>query len=185
MVGYAVREDARGAWIKGTRVRKTVTIGDDAHAIGARATIVGSMAADSSLGYWVEFDDAADLFIFVRADRIEPIETDGPEVAIDKREKCDFCVEDPRFKPVRVFRCFDFIVPDKANRKPQVLMTGGWASCSACASLIDREMWDDLLLRTVDLYCEKHRIVELDFRSQIRQAISWSHSLFRAYRVKT
>jgi hypothetical protein len=185
-----VTEDAPGAWAKGMRVRKTEQMPTDTHKIGAQATIIGSIGPADVMdhknvyGYFVEWDDHPGIPVFVVSIRIAPVETDGPDVPITPREICDFCVEDPRFRPVRVFRCYDFVVPAPEHFKPKVLMTGGWSACKACAELVEREKWEELLLRTVDLVCEKRRIAELDKRSLIRESIAFSHKNFRAYRVK-
>jgi len=66
-----IREQAEGAWPNGTRVFKTIYKESDAHQVGAKATVVGSLGpANGIYGYFVEWDDMPGIPVFVAGTRI-------------------------------------------------------------------------------------------------------------------
>jgi len=79
MLGQHTTGHAPGALSNGTRVRKTLKRIGDAHAVGAFATIVGSMNVEA-LGlrakyfYFVEWDDFRGVAVGIAGDAIAPLE---------------------------------------------------------------------------------------------------------------
>lgn len=68
---------ATGALSNGTRVQKSVFEPGDAHARGAFATVIGSVGpfvheGAQAYGYFVVWDDAQDVAVFVAGPRIKP-----------------------------------------------------------------------------------------------------------------
>jgi hypothetical protein len=71
--GIFTREQAPGALPNGTRIVKVQTEKGDAHPIGARATVLGSMAAPNvGLGYFVEWDAKPRCAVFVVDWKVRP-----------------------------------------------------------------------------------------------------------------
>lgn len=67
-----VTSEAPGAWKNGTRVRKRVFEPGDFHLVGAMATVKGSLGPiDGEFGYFVRWDDAGDVPVFVRGRKLE------------------------------------------------------------------------------------------------------------------
>jgi hypothetical protein len=88
MRGSYTTEQAIGAIANGTCVVKVRTEAGDTHAIGARARVLGSVAAPPEVaaeyncpyGYFVEWEDAAGYAVFVM----------GVKIAVDT-ERCVDC----------------------------------------------------------------------------------------------
>ncbi len=77
-VGAFTRWEAPGALANGTKVVKIVTEEKDAHPVGARATVLGSLPVPAGMGggyaYFVEWEDAPRLAVGVMGWKIAPVE---------------------------------------------------------------------------------------------------------------
>jgi hypothetical protein len=71
--GVFTRAHYPGAYPNGARIVKIRLGPGDAHPIGARATVLGSVGHPAlGVGYFVEWDDHPRVAVFVQADKIEP-----------------------------------------------------------------------------------------------------------------
>ena len=80
--GYAgmfTRDQAKGAWPNGTRVRKCATENGDTHAIGDTAVVLGSIDSGLPLHspdpyfYFVEWDDMPGVAVGVISSKVVPL----------------------------------------------------------------------------------------------------------------
>lgn len=70
--GRHTRDEAAGAMLNGSRVRKVASEPRDAHQNGALATVLGSMHAPGiGFGYFVAWDDDPLFAVFVAGHRCE------------------------------------------------------------------------------------------------------------------
>lgn len=71
--GLHIRTEAAGALCNGSRVRKARLGINDAHPIGARATVLGSARRPSGgYVYFVEWDDSPRVAVCLASWKIEP-----------------------------------------------------------------------------------------------------------------
>ena len=94
-----------------------------------------------------------------------------PEVRMSDAPICDFCSE-PKW--ARRFRCSDFPMDQSPGFAP-LRSQGDWLACSTCASLIDAENWNGLLMRAVDKFSEKYFMPRRILTDRIKQL----HDSFR------
>lgn len=86
-LGAFSREQAEGAYPNGTRVVKCVEQPGDAHRLGDKGTVLGSLdlpvdrtigsTPDNHIAYFVEWDDCPNVAVGVMQRKITKEETDG------------------------------------------------------------------------------------------------------------
>jgi len=93
---------------------------------------------------------------------------------------CDFCSSTPIYAsyPAKTFTAQQIEQPD--GKKLHLNSQADWATCKACADLIDASQWDALLSRSIETFRKKfgNMVPERD----LRDFISNLHRQFRENR---
>jgi hypothetical protein len=76
-IGAFTREDSLGAWRAGARIEKVKSEEGDAHPVGDKGTVLGSITHDGQLLYFVEWDDTPRTAVAVIAWKIGPATQPG------------------------------------------------------------------------------------------------------------
>lgn len=72
--GVFTREQADGCYPNGSRVEKTIEEKGDAHPVGARGTVLGSIShPDVGTAYFIEWDDTPRMAVATVAAKIGPL----------------------------------------------------------------------------------------------------------------
>jgi hypothetical protein len=70
--GLFTRDEYPGALRNGTRIVKVLTLPGDAHPVGTRGVVLGSMGhPEVGLGYFVEWETKTRVAVFVEANKID------------------------------------------------------------------------------------------------------------------
>ena len=70
-ISEILHEQAGGAWLNGSRVKKIGSMPGDAHSDGARGTVRASLGpVRGEYGYFVEWDDVPRIPVFIRGNRL-------------------------------------------------------------------------------------------------------------------
>ena len=100
-----------------------------------------------------------------------------PYIIIPKpgQDCCDFCAAQP---VVKVYACWNFIVPGTKDAVFAHESIGGWAACEHCARFVDKKRWLKLTGRAARRFVKLHKLPSYEF-ADVREQFRQIHKLFK------
>ena len=104
-----------------------------------------------------------------------------PYIIIPKpgQDCCDFCAAQP---VVKVYACWNFIVPGTKDAVFVHESIGGWAACSHCSQFVDKGKWRQLTDRATRRFMKLYNMPSYEY-ADLREQFRAIHLEFKRHMI--